>query len=224
MELPPDLPSHLLRSIQRGLPGRQAHRPVAPRLAYGRHRGPPSARRRIASVLVALYQQHDRWCFPLIVRSRDQAEHAGQVALPGGRGLPEENSWGTACREAYEELGLQPQLLEPMCRLTPLWVFASQHWVEPWLACCHAPPVFSRDPHEIADVLLVPLADLLDPNRRQVRQLPIGTSRFEAPGFWLADHFVWGATAMMLEELRQLVLAVDLDSTLPTGAAARRHR
>jgi 8-oxo-dGTP pyrophosphatase MutT (NUDIX family) len=206
MQPPLDLPNHLRRCIERGLPGRQAHRPVAPRLAYGRHRGPPTARRRAASVVLALYEQHGSWCFPLIVRSRDQAEHAGQVALPGGRGLPQENSWGTACREAFEELGLAPQSLEPLCRLTPLWVFASQHWVEPWLACCHAPPVFSLDSREIAAVLTVPLAELLDPNRRELRQLPIGTSRFEAPGFWLAEHFVWGATAMMLEEFRQLVL------------------
>src|SRR5262245_36580408 len=117
------LAARLAHELKRGLPGREAHRTMAPELAYGRHPGPRPDTVRRAAVLVVLEPAASGWSIPAMVRPETMKDHAGQVALPGGLIEPEETPPTTAVREFVEELGPSPAEVEILGTLSPVFVF-----------------------------------------------------------------------------------------------------
>lgn len=191
----------LAERLKGTLPGRAAQARFEPELAYGRHFARPLADARQAAVVMLLYRQERRWHLPLTLRPATLSSHAGQIGLPGGVIEPGETSAQAAVRELQEELGIEPGRVELLGELSPLYVFVSNFLVHPWVARLDGPPQFVASPFEVAEILEVPLAHLLDPRQvgryhRQARGV-----RFTAPTICFEDHCVWGATAMMLGEL-----------------------
>ncbi|MCU0713340.1 MAG: CoA pyrophosphatase [Pirellula sp.] len=176
---------------------------MAPRYAYGRHRGPSPFFSHRAAVVVSLVPdpRHD-WIIPLTLRSSHMADHAGQISLPGGRTEPNEEAWQTATRELEEELGCETCGLQPLRELSPLYIYASKHWVTPVAGIFETAPQFKPNPDEVAELIMLPISDLLKPNAVRTITIRRSTGSFEAPGFSINDHFVWGATAMILAEFR----------------------
>ena len=148
------------------LPGGRAHRLMAAQLSYGRHGGPPSHGTRQAAVIVLLYPHPGQWHLLLTVRSSYVAAHAGQIGFPGGGVEPGESSRDAAVRELGEELGIAAQDVHLVGRLSPVYLFASNYVVTPWVAFSGARPALRPNPQEVASVLEVPLADLLAPQCR----------------------------------------------------------
>jgi 8-oxo-dGTP pyrophosphatase MutT (NUDIX family) len=204
-----DFDSHLLaallaRELKSGLPGRNAHRTMAPELAYGRHHGPFPTTVRRAAVLVVLEPAASGWSIPAMVRPETMKDHAGQVALPGGLIEPDETPPGTALREFAEELGPSSTDIEILGVLTPVFVFVSNFEVTPVLAVSHPPLVFRPNPTEVAEVVHIRVQDLIDPACRGSHVLRRGTLAFHAPHFLLAGHQIWGATSLILAEFAAL--------------------
>lgn len=146
----------------------------------------------------------------LILRPSYPGVHSGQVALPGGGREPEDRSLQhTALREAREEVGVvesEVQLLRP---LSPLYIPPSNYTVAPYVGWCNYQPVFQPDPSEVAGLIEVPLKELVHPGRVVSKAMKTSYSqRIEVPGFSLGGHMVWGATAMILSELRALIREV----------------
>ena len=190
------------------LPGHDAHAEMAPfpsraaaeTLSTELNGGRPAA------TLVLLYPGAEGEArFVLTVRHGALRDHAGQVSLPGGRLEPGETPEDAARREAWEEVGVEPSSLDVLGRLTPIYIPPSRYSVWPIVAVAPERPPFVAQETEVALILDVPLADLLDRGRRQrsTRDAPLG--RFEVPFFDLAGHEVWGATAMMLAEFAAVV-------------------
>lgn len=183
-----------------------AHRELAPQYAYGRHRGPAPRYSHPAAVVVCLIPlSGSEWTIPLTLRPTQMADHGGQVSLPGGRCDAGETIWRTACREFGEELGCTTEFMEPIGELTPLYVFASKHMVTPMVAASSMRPSFRPNPDEVAELIFLPLRDLIADNAASVGTLKRGTVQFDAPGFRIGNHFVWGATAMVLGQMRDMV-------------------
>jgi len=156
---------------------------------------------RPAAVLLLLYAADDRWHVPLTLRPESMAAHAGQVSLPGGAVEPGESSHQAALREFHEELGPCPAPVELLGHLSPLYVAASNFLVTPWVGTTAERPSLVPNPAEVAEVLEVPLAHLLDPanfgaHRRERQGRP-----YTAPHFLWQNHRIWGATCMILGEL-----------------------
>jgi 8-oxo-dGTP pyrophosphatase MutT (NUDIX family) len=197
-----DLPERLAaRLMQKPLPGRAAQRRFEPGLCYGRHFGPPTMWSRAAAVLVLLYPHEGGWHLPLTVRPATLVAHAGQISLPGGSIDPGETSPQAALRELEEELGIGGQEIELLGGLSPLYVFVSEFQVTPWIAVARRRPAFVPSPIEVAELLEVPLAHLVDPanqGRHMRRQRGVELS---APHFLWGRHRIWGATSMILAEL-----------------------
>lgn len=192
--------------MARPLPGRPAQHRWSPRLAYGRHAGPPDVEAREAAVLVLLMWDSRQWVVPLIRRRHDLPSHAGQIGLPGGAIEPGETSRQAALREAEEELALSSRAVQVVGSLTPLYVFGSKFSVTPWLATCGEPQSLVPNPAEVEELLLPPLADLLRPGSHSIgvrRQRGIS---FTSPQMICGEHEVWGATCMILGELIELLL------------------
>ncbi len=186
-----------------------SHRELAPQYAYGRHRGPAPKYSHPAAVVICLIPiSNSEWSIPLTLRPTQMADHGGQVSLPGGRSDAGETVWMTACREFGEELGCTTETLQPVGELTPLYVYASRHLVKPIVAVSSLRPSFRPNPDEVAELIFLPLRDLLSGDAISIGTLKRGTVKFDAPGIHVDGHFVWGATAMVLGELRNVIREV----------------
>jgi 8-oxo-dGTP pyrophosphatase MutT (NUDIX family) len=131
--------------------------------------------------------------------------HAGQISLPGGSVDPGETSPQAALRELEEELGVGGEEIELLGGLSPLYVFVTEFQVTPWVAVARRRPAFAPSPIEVAELLEVPLAHLVDPanqGRHLRRQRGVELS---APHFLWGRHRIWGATSMILGELAAVV-------------------
>jgi len=195
------LPAQLAARLDQPLPGWAAQAGYQPELSFGRHLGPAPAGARPAAVLVVLYPHQQRWHVPLIVRPLHMLDHAGQVSLPGGVIEPGETSREAALREFTEELGVETSGMEILGQLSPLYLFASNFQITPWVAAAPAAPAWQPSRREVERLLEIPLAHLLDPaNSASVERRQRGLS-FHVPGFsWETQH-IWGATSMILAEL-----------------------
>ncbi|WP_418277969.1 NUDIX hydrolase [Isoptericola jiangsuensis] len=142
----------------------------------------------------------------LLTRAATLRSHAGQVAFPGGRAEPGEDTITCALREATEETGVDAGGVEVLGTLAELPMPVSNHVVTPVLAWWRRQsPVGVVDPAESAHVFRAPVADLLDPARRVTTVLRRGGQVWRGPGFEVDDgdnrHLVWGFTAGILDAL-----------------------
>ncbi|HEY2416111.1 MAG TPA: CoA pyrophosphatase [Pirellulaceae bacterium] len=188
-----------------GLPGRAGQHMMAPRLAYGRHYGPVPDDARRAAVLLALHRAASGWSVPAILRPDTMKAHAGQVSLPGGLIETDETVVQSALREFEEELGTAAQQMEIIGQLTPVYVFVSGFEVTPVIAVNPGPLVFQPNEHEVAAVVELPLAELIDPTRRGHHTIERRGLQFTVPHFAIAGQRVWGATSLILAEFLALL-------------------
>ena len=205
---PLDLPALLADRLQQPLPGTAAHRPFAASLCFGRHRGPVLPTTRAAAVLVVLCETANGWQIPMTLRPVEMDQHAGQVCFPGGAVESGEDVETAALREFQEELGVALPRQQVIGRLTSLWVFASDFWVTPVLASCQHPLSYCANPHEVADVIEVPVASLLSAEVRQQRPVQGRGFDFNAPAICIGEQVIWGASSMILGELIGLLKEV----------------
>ncbi len=138
--------------------------------------------------------------------------HSGQVAFPGGKREAEDiDDIATALREAEEEVGIPRDLPRIVGSLSPVYIPPSRYWVSPVLATLSERPVFVPDNHEVERVLEMPLSALKLENSLLETEFLEGEKRFSSPAYHWNNHRIWGATAMMISELIELI---ELDSDL----------
>jgi 8-oxo-dGTP pyrophosphatase MutT (NUDIX family) len=166
-----------------------------------RHRMPQAtATARRSAVLILFGEGPDGPDVLLIEKSAHLRSHAGQPAFPGGQADPgDDYPTGTALREAEEEAGIDPAGVRVLATLQELFLGPSDNLVVPVVAWWDDPrDVTVGDPHEVARVARVPLAELANPvNRFRVRH----PSGYVGPAFAVADMLVWGFTAGLLEAI-----------------------
>jgi 8-oxo-dGTP pyrophosphatase MutT (NUDIX family) len=169
-------------------------------------RAPPGAEPRQAGVLLVLYPVQDVLHLVLTVRNPDLNYHSGQISLPGG-GWEEgdESLLETALREAEEEIGVDADKLEVLGPLTPLYIPPSNNVIHPFVGYARRRPTFDPDPTEVAELLEVPLALLLDPATRREEDWTWRGAELHVPFYAVGEHKVWGATAIVLAEFLALV-------------------
>lgn len=188
------------RALQEPLPGLSAQLRMAPHPRRTRP-WPPGHSPRRAGVLLLLYPRDAQWWFPLTLRTQNLATHQGQVSLPGGAWEPDDpNLQHTALRETQEELGIGPEMLQVLGKLTPLYIPPSDFCVHPFVATAEAPPLLHPDPTEVAQVIEAPLQALLDPAARRWEERVVRGVWTRVPYFAIGENKVWGATAMVLAE------------------------
>ncbi|MGH2868961.1 MAG: NUDIX hydrolase [Solirubrobacteraceae bacterium] len=154
-----------------------------------------------SAVLVALYLDHDnRLRAVLTERRHDLRRHAGEISFPGGRHDDSDlDLQATALREAHEEIGLPPEAVEIVGALQPTPTIATGYAIYPFVGLIDAGRTWTLSPREVAEVLELPLAEMLGGygRRRLIRRgIPIRTDTYV-----VADKLIWGATARILADL-----------------------
>ena len=191
------------------LPGESAHELMAPvNAGTRRNYRSRSVEPRKSAVLVLFYPSGDGISTLLILRNKYPGVHSAQVSFPGGKVEEDDASpEAAAAREASEEVGITAADLHFIGRLSELYIPPSNFLVQPVLAAMHYEPSFRPDVSEVQQIIPLPLRLLLDDTI--VKSKPINISilnrEIEAPYFDITGHVVWGATAMMLSELKHVI-------------------
>lgn len=194
-----DLIPALQQRLQTPLPGWKSQwelssMPGRPRTAPAQHR--PGA------VLSLLYPHEEELHMVFMKRTDDGKAHGGQISFPGGKQEPSDpNLQVTALREAEEELGIIQQEVQVLGDLTELYIQASNFLVQPVVGYATNRPIFRPSPIEVEEVLEVSVAQLLQ-TPVSMTSVTVGNGfTFDAKAFLVKDQIIWGATAMMLNEL-----------------------
>ena len=190
--------------LRRPLPGLDAQLRLAPvpRIGWDPLKFPDGAHDGAALLLV--YPHDETLHFALTVRGSGLRNHTGQVSLPGGRVDPGETIEAAAVREAQEEIGVEPQTVEVLGRLTPLHIPVSGFLLHPVVGFTSMRPAFQRAEWEVARIIEAPVSVLSDPGaiKREIRTRMVKGESIDVdvPYFDIDGEKVWGATAMVLAE------------------------
>lgn len=153
-----------------------------------------------AGVLVPLLAGPEGASVVFTRRTRDLPNHRGEISFPGGKVEVGETAEQAAVREAHEELGITPERVSVLGRLSCALTFVSRFSVEPWVAVVSGAD-FLPNPKEIDEVLIVPLAVLADPATRREQRVIRGGGMFVAHAYDLGPNIIWGVTARILDDL-----------------------
>jgi 8-oxo-dGTP pyrophosphatase MutT (NUDIX family) len=158
-----------------------------------------------AGVLVLLYPWNKRLHLVLTKRTPSVLFHQGQISFPGGRQDPGESLQQTALREAREELMIEPAGIKILGELTPLYIPPSNYCMYPVVGAADRRPDFQPSSHEVAEIIEVPVDHLLDDRNIRREVWTIGSIKLDVPFYLFKGHKIWGATAMVLAELVELL-------------------
>lgn len=162
---------------------------------------------RKSGVLALLYPHLKQAHIVFMERTQDGKVHGGQISFPGGKMEPSDaDAKATALREAEEELAIPAHEVQLLGSLTELYIPPSNFMVYPSVGYLPYRPDFIPAPNEVARVVEIALGELLDPTNLQSLYHPIGDGRkIKAPAYEVRGNVIWGATAMMLSELLDIL-------------------
>jgi 8-oxo-dGTP pyrophosphatase MutT (NUDIX family) len=180
-------------------PAARLSQPSGAEIAFEKARVP-------AAVLVPLIPRPEGVMVLLTQRAGHLSRHAGQIAFPGGRRDPGDDSVvHTALREAREEVGLDPDSVRVL-GLLPQYRTRTGFLITPVVGWIEPPFSMQPDPGEVSDVFEMPLAFALDAgnHERHHRDADDGRRYFYVLPF--EDRYIWGATAAMLVNFHHVLV------------------
>lgn len=154
-----------------------------------------------AAVLVPLFEKHGEAHVLLTRRPARMSRHGGQVAFPGGRVEPGEETLAAALREAHEEVGLEPARADVMGRLSETLVLQSAFRLTPWVASVPYPYPYAAAAGEVEELLEVPIAALTRAGAHRVEHREVYGMSLDVHFFSVGPNVIWGATGRVLNEL-----------------------
>ncbi len=192
------------------LPGESVQFKMAPmerlaelkRVAYKKN----TAKR--AGVMALFYPSNEfETHLALILRKSYKGVHSAQIGFPGGKyEMNDANLQETALRETEEEVGVPRNSIEVIKELTEVYIPPSDFFVKPFVGLSKLTPQFILQDREVEELVEVPLSHFMDDavKTQQILSTSYATE-IQVPAFLLNNHLVWGATAMMLNEVREML-------------------
>ena len=162
---------------------------------------------RKAAVLILFYPKDNDTYFVLIERNEYKGVHSKQISLPGGKKeIFDLDLKATAIRETFEEVGVNVDDTDIIKELSPIYVPPSNFMIYPFIGINYHEITFNPDEREVKQIINVPLTELLDFNNIKYQDMSTSYSNMtKVPYFSIQNYVVWGATAMILSELIDIV-------------------
>jgi len=196
--------------IENQLPGEDAHLMMLPK---GRELSSISRKEAVApkqaSVAIHLFfTELEEPYLILIKRSVYEGAHSGQIAFPGGKSDKKDKSLiQTALRESHEEIGLQADESQLIGALSPVYIPISNFDVYPFLFLHFISEELVPENREVSKILTVSLAEIIDNKNIHTKEITLkdNNETIEVTGFLLQENWVWGASALILNEVKEVL-------------------
>jgi 8-oxo-dGTP pyrophosphatase MutT (NUDIX family) len=144
----------------------------------------------------------------LILRKTYKGVHSAQVGFPGGKLETNETNEQAALRETEEEIGVKQNEITVLKELTQMYIPPSNFYVKPFLGIVNSTPEFVKQDSEVETLLEVNIDDFLQEKTVETKTVTLANGlKVSVPAYNLNNHLVWGATAMMLSEVKDLLKA-----------------
>ena len=200
-----------LKEIQLG--GIEAQFKLAPemRLAYD-DKKITANNPKIAAVLALFYPNNNNNTSLLLTkRASYNGPHSNQISFPGGKIEKSDNNLSqTALRETFEEVGVSQEKVEILREITNVYIPPSNFLVTPFIGITKTKPMFKVN-SEVAEIIEISFLDLLDDNN--IGTIQITNSYMKetlVPSFNINGSVIWGATAMILSEIKEVLKKTQL--------------
>jgi len=195
-------------ALKRPLPGKKAQFIMAPgyrpdyELAEVMKFNP-----RIGGVLLLLDPSGNEMKVVLTLRKQYDGTHSGQMSFPGGKQEPTDaDLTQTALRETNEEIGIAPNHIRVIGRLSELYIPPSNFLVYPSVGVMKEEATFKKQDDEVEEIVEIPLSFFLDKNNRVTTKIKVmGNSTVDVPAYVYDRYTIWGATAIMMSEFVYLL-------------------
>lgn len=164
---------------------------------------------RASAVLAPLYEEDGEVMVVLTRRAQHLRAHRGEVSFPGGGREEGETLAEAALRESYEEIGLDPGMVEIVGELDHLQTYSSRSYIVPFVGVLRERPELTPNPNEVELILHVSLRELL--LDEVYREEWWGLAPLARPLYFfeLVGDTIWGATAAMLRNLLAIATGTD---------------
>src|SRR5680860_371030 len=201
---------------QMPLPGEASHLKMAPNFRLKEMRRARSEQKnpKKAGVMALFYpDSHNETHLLLILRkSHPKDVHSNQIGFPGGKAEKQDvDLMATALRETWEEVGVSPEKIEVIKGCSEIYIPPSNFEVQPFMGLYRNRELepFVPQKSEVAALIEVRLSALLDDANLFTETLTTSYAQnVSVPAFKLNGYTVWGATGMMLNEMRTLLREV----------------
>lgn len=189
------------------LPGTKAHSKM---IHPHRSMEIPPENVKLAGVMALLYPKESSWQMVLIERQSfdDRDQHKGQISFPGGKfDATDDNLINTAIRETQEEIGVFSDNIQILGSLTPIYISVSNFHVFPFIGVMNFAPIFKPQWSEVKEIIEIPMLDLLNPQYQKLADIQIHKDFVlnDVPCFSIKEKIIWGATAMIISEIADLI-------------------
>jgi len=160
-----------------------------------------------SAVMLILYKEDKETKVLFILRSVYDGAHSGQISFPGGQKEDTDTSLiETAIRETQEEIGIKVDSADIVGKLSNLYIPNSNFIVEPYVAFLENIEELIPDRSEVQQIYRIHLNQLLDEKTIQTKEVLFLNARsISAPCFYVDELIIWGATAMILNELVDII-------------------
>jgi 8-oxo-dGTP pyrophosphatase MutT (NUDIX family) len=190
------------------LPGPESHHKMIPKVRIIPSQEEIEQANPAQAAVLALFfpDRNEETHFLLTLRANYPGAHSAQISFPGGKYEPMDGSLErTALRETEEETGVPSEKITIHRALSETYIPPSNFLVRPYLGLVMKRPLFKPN-HEVEQIIQVRLSDLLSETALGSKNLTTSYMKnVDVPCFHLNQHVVWGATAMMLSEIKDLI-------------------
>ncbi|WP_397446962.1 NUDIX hydrolase [Polaribacter sp. R77954] len=190
------------------LGGLEAQFKMAPklRLTYNKNKIKANNPRKAAVLALFYPDKNNTTTLLLTKRASYKGTHSAQISFPGGKIEQNDiNLQETALRETFEEVGVASSTIKVIRQLTDVYIPPSNFLATPFIGFTHQRPTLTKN-HEVAELIEVSLKDVL--NDEHLTTVNLTTSymkNIDVPCFKIDNHIIWGATGMMLSEIKELL-------------------
>lgn len=192
------------------LPGINSQFKMAPEMRknLGENFDVESRNPRKSAVLALLFPKEDEMHLTFILRKVYKGVHSNQIGFPGGKMEEVDDDFlDTALRETEEEIGVSRANIKVVKQITDVYIPPSNFLVKTFIGYTHTEPSFILQEREVESLIDVPLKSIL--NHDYVGSKVITTSyayKIDVPVFTFTEPVLWGATAMMVSEIKDLII------------------